>query len=189
MALDQKTSMSIFIAAIMIFSVIGFALTFTEPNPPVDYNDTEFTRTQQGWQAKINDQKTTFYYFPTEVEDIPFDEGAGVAINGARVLWFTYNPKETYAKEIAGALFYMEESLGNVAEIYVQRGLTNNTDYALPEADCANATAAVPVFILQSGNETSITHSNGCITATARGGSDIYRLADRMLYQAFKVIK
>ncbi len=190
MEFSRKTWMSLFIAAIMILSVIGFSLTFTEENTQqLAYNDTDFTRTQNGWQTKINNNKVEFYTFPSELEDIQFDEGAGVALDGVKVLWFSYNPKETYAQEIADTLFYMEESLGKAAGIYVQRGLTNNTGYELPEATCANATATVPVLILESGNETSIKHNNGCIIATASSGREIYRVGDRILYQEFKVMK
>jgi hypothetical protein len=190
MELSKKTWMSLFIAAIMILSVLGFALTFTEDNTQqLSYNDTKFTRTQTGWQAKINGVKADFSTFPSELEDIPFDEGAGVALDGAKVLWFTYNPKDTYAQEIADTLYYMEDSLGKVADIYVQRGLTNNSGYVLPEATCANATITIPVFLLQSGNETSIKHNNGCIIATASSAREIYRIGDRMLYQEYKVMK
>jgi hypothetical protein len=190
MAFDKKTWVSLFIAAIMILSVVGFALTFTEENnQQVEYNGIKFSRTQNGWQAKINDVKAEFLDFPTEVEDVQFDQGAAVALDGAKVLWFSYSPSDTYAREIADTLYYMEDNLGKVAEIYVQRALTNNTDYLLPEITCANATVAVPVFILQSGNETSIKHDNGCIIATASSGRDIYRAGDRVLYHALKVIK
>ncbi len=187
MQFDKKTGMSIFIAVIMIVSVIGFSLTMTEPAEEIEYGDYTFTRTQQGWQTKINEVKTQFYFHPVEVEDIIFDEGAGVAIDGIRVTWFTYDPKDSFAQEIADDLFYMEEYLGK-ANIYVQRGLTNNTDYLLPEINCVNATITVPVFLLKSGNETSIRHENGCIIATAESARDVYRVGDRMLYEVFGVI-
>ncbi|MEM4239774.1 MAG: hypothetical protein QXM31_04025 [Candidatus Woesearchaeota archaeon] len=189
MALDRKTWMSIFISAVMILSVIGFSLTMTEPEQQVEYNGMKFTRSQAGWQAKINNVKTELYYYPAELEDIPVDEGVGVALDGIRVLWFSYNPADTYAQEIAGTLFYMEDLLAKVKDVYVQRGLLNNTDYALPEATCANATLAVPVLVLQSGNETSVRHDNGCIIATASSGRDISMVGDRVLYQAFGVMR
>jgi hypothetical protein len=47
----------------------------------------------------------------------------------------------------------------------------------------------VPVLIIESGNETSIKHNNGCIIATASSGREIYLASDRVLFQAFKVIK
>jgi hypothetical protein len=189
MALDQKTGMSIFIAVIMIVSVIGFALTMGEPGQQEEYNSHKFTRTNAGWKTKIDGKSTEFLTFPSELENIPFDEGAKTAMEDVKVMWFVYNPKELYSQEVADALFYMEEMLNNADTLYVQRALTNSTGYALPEISCANATVSVPVLILQSGNETSIKHENGCITATAEDGRDIYRIADRLLYQAFGVME
>ncbi len=189
MKLDRKTWVSLFIAAIMIFSVIGFALTFTEPSSQVEYNGYKFTQTQQGWQAKINDVKMQFFYHPAELEDITFDKGAGVALDGPRVLWFSYNPNDLYSTDIADVMFYMDDSLNKWAGVYVQRALTDNTNYQLPQITCANATMAVPVIIMQSGNETIVEHKDGCIIATAENARDIYRLGDRLLYQELKVMK
>ena len=187
MEFSRKTWMSIFIAAIMILSVMGFALTFNEENTQqLDYNGTMFTRTQNGWQAELNSQKIEFLAFPSEVEDIPFDEGSKVALDGAKVLWFTYDPGETYSQEIAEAMYYTEDLLAKT-DIYVQRGLLNNTGYVLPEITCKNATAAVPVLVIHSGNETKISHDNGCITASAENTRDVYRIADRILFQEYQV--
>lgn len=181
--------MSIFIVAIMVLSVMGFALTFTEQNTQqLDYNGTKFTRTQNGWQTELNSQKIEFISYPGEVEDIQMDENVKAALGTARVLWFSYDPGEIYSQEIAGAMYYMEDSLGKIS-IYVQRGLLNNTDYLLPEATCKNATATVPMLIIMSGNETKISSNNTCIIAEASSTRDVYRIADRLLFQEFKVIK
>ncbi len=189
MQFDRKTGLSLFIAAIMVLSVIGFALTFTEPGQQAEYNGIKFTRTQRGWQAKINDVKMQFFYHPAELEDIPFDRGAAVALDGPRVVWFSYNPNDIYSTNIADAMFYMEDSLGKWANVYVQRALTDNTDYQLPQINCSNATMEVPVIIMQSGNETIIEHTDGCIIATADNARDIYRLGDRIIYHELKVMK
>lgn len=190
MAWDKKTWMSVFIAVIMIVSVIGFALSFAQPPAErLQYRDHKFIRTQQGVQTKINNIKVYFNYFPRDLEDIQFNEGAKAAMDGVRVFWFSYDPNDLYAREIADVLYYMEEVLGTVNDQYVQRGLVNNTDYALPQITCANATTAVPVLIIQSGNETKVEHENGCITAFASGERAVYQVGDRVLYQALGVME
>jgi len=189
MALDKKTIMGLFIAAIMILSVMGFALTFSEPVERLEYNDYKFVRTSQGLRTTINDIHVYFVYFARDVADIPFDEGAKVALDGARVIWFAYDPNDIEASAIADALYRMEDVLGTASDQYVQRALLDNTGYALPQVSCINATAAVPVLILQSGNETKIEHKNGCITATADRAQAVYQVSDRILYQALGVMK
>jgi hypothetical protein len=186
---DKKTWMSLFIAVIMIVSVIGFALSFHQPPETLKYRGTTFVRTQQGLQATIDGMRLYFYNFPGYLEDIPVSEEAKAPLENARVLWFSYNPQDEHASEIADAMFYLEEALAAVKDRYVQRGFINNTDYALPEITCANSTAAVPVLIMQSGNETAITAENNCIIATATSRAAVYQIGDRILYQATGVMQ
>ena len=190
MVLDKKTWMGLFIAAIMIFSVIGFAMSFSAPSAEKrKYNDYTFIQTQQGLRTRVNDINVYFYNFPQDIASIPFDEGAKIALDTV-VLWFSYDPNNEFAPEIADALFYMEEVIGTVLEEpYVQRGLVNNTEYVLPEITCANATASVPVLIIESGNTTAITHDNGCIVATAASQQEVYQVGDRLLYQTLGVMQ
>lgn len=188
MAFDKKTWMSLFIAFIMIASVIGFAFSFTQPVEKLQYKDFTFVSTPQGLQTTVNDIRLYFYYFPRDLEDVQFDEGAGVALDGARVLWVSYDPNDAYATEIAGMLFYIEEALSETDTAFVQRGLVNNSGYVLPEVSCANATASVPVIVMQSGNETKVTHRDGCVVATAASRPETAMVGDRLLYELLGVM-
>jgi hypothetical protein len=189
MSLDKKTVMSLFIAFIMIVSVIGFSLSFSQPAAEqLQYKEHKFVRTSQGLRTKLNDINVYFYSFPRDIEEIEFDEGAKTALDGARVVWMTYDPQDEKAAEIADTFYYMEEILGRVADVYVMRGLINNTGYQLAQVTCANASTTVPVIVFRSGNETRISHSAGCITAAAWESKDVYRAGDRILYQALGVM-
>lgn len=189
MEVNKKTLMSVFIAVIMIVSVIGFALTFSAPKEKQEYNGYKFVRTSQGWQTKVNNIKVYFYSLPQELSNVNLDEGTKTALNSLKVVWLSYDPQDKAAPEIADTLYYMEDALGTIADVYVQRGLENNTGYTLPQVTCENATAAVPVIILQSSNETKVAHENGCIIATASHAQEIYSVGDRLLYQVFGVMK
>ncbi len=188
MAFDKKTLMSIFIAFIMIVSVIGFSLTFAEPPEQLEYNGYKFVRTNQGLRTEIKDTNIFFYYFPRDIENIKVNEGAKTALQEARVIWTTYDPADLNAKEISDALYYIEDALNTVSDTYVQRGLLNSTGYVLPEITCKNATTTVPVITIMTSNETKISHENGCVTATAETAQDIYRIGDRILYQLLGVM-
>lgn len=189
MQFDKKTIMSIFIAAIMVISVIGFALTFATPTEQLEYNGYKFARTSQGLQTKVNGIRLTFYYYPAEIADIPFPDEAKQTIEGSKVLWFSYDPNDLYAPEIADVFFYIEEALAAVKDVYAQRGLINSTGYDLPEITCANATSTVPVLIMRQGNETKIEASQNCVIVNAAIVNDVYKAGDRLLYQAFNVMK
>jgi hypothetical protein len=189
MQFDKKTWMSLFIAVIMVVSVIGFALSFHQPPETLKYRGYTFVRTQQGLQATIDGMRLYFYNFPGDLEDIQVSEQAKEPLKNARVLWFSYDPQDERASEIADAMFYLEEALAEVKDRYVQRGLINNTDYTLPEITCANSTAAVPVLIMQSGNETAIASEGSCIIATATSSSAVYQAGDLLLYHAVGVMQ
>lgn len=189
MAFDKKTWMSLFIAVIMIVSVIGFSLTFAEPPEQLEYNNYKFVRTNQGLRTEIKDTNVFFYHFPRDLESIPIDEGAKAALEGTRVLWVVYEPTDINAAEISDVLYYIEDVLNTVSDTYVQRGLMNNTGYVLPQINCANATTTVPVLTLTTGNETRISHENGCVLATAETPQEVYRAGDRILYQLLGVMK
>ena len=189
MAFDKKVWMGLFIAFIMIVSVLGFALSFRAPGAEkLEYKGYDFIRTTQGLRTRVNDINIYFYNFPRDISDMKFDEGAKTAI-GTRVIWFTYDPNDEFAPEIADTLFYMEDVMETVIDVYAQKGLTDNTDYVLPEVTCENATASVPVLLIQSGNETKIEHDNGCIIATAASQTEVYQVGDRMLYQILGVMQ
>jgi hypothetical protein len=184
---DKKTWTSVVIAAIMVLSVISFALTFSAPTEKLKYRNYKFVRTSAGFQTTVNDVKVSFANFPTDLEDLELPEEAKTALQ-ARVLWLSYDPQDEYSQEIADAFYYLDQVLGTVRKQYAQRGLTSSTGYTLPEITCANATAAVPVLMLQSGNETTFSYENNCIIATAATRREVPLLSDRILYQSLGVM-
>lgn len=189
MVLEKKTLMSVFIAVIMIVSVIGFSLSFAQPaGEKLQYNSYTFVRTPQGLRTTLNDVTVYFSYLPRDLEDIEIDEGAKTAVQGAKVLWFTYDPQDEFAPEIADVQYSLDDALAKVADVYVMRALVNNTGYQLPVITCANASAVVPVILLQSGNETVITHQNGCVRVRAASKQEVYQVGDRLLYQLLGVM-
>ena len=187
MEFNKKTWMGLFIAFIMIVSVIGFALSFATPTEKVKYGGYTFTRTSQGWHAIIDDVRATFIYPPTQLEYIDLPSAATPAL-GSRVIWVTYDPYGADPQQIADVFYYIDDVLTTIKDTYVQRGLVNNTDYQLPEITCANATAAVPVILIVRGNETMINYNDNCLTATAETARDVYQVGDRILYQALGVM-
>lgn len=190
MAVNKKVLMSLFIAGIMIISVMGFALTYSMGGgETVKYNDYKFTRMQQGYKTKIGNQRAIFAFLPTSVEQMTFDETAKSIWKPTIMLWMTYDPNDQNSEKIADAMFYMEERLTKIKEVYVQRGLINNTGYELLQITCDNSTSNVPVLVIQKGNLTEIKEENSCIIATAQTPNDVYRLADLLLYTSFEVIE
>lgn len=82
--------LTLFIAFIMITSVLGFVFSGDNNQDSIDYNGYTFTRTDNGWASYIRDQYIYFTYSPNELQDVPFDV---FPINSGKV-YVAYNPNE-----------------------------------------------------------------------------------------------
>ena len=82
--------LTLFIAFIMITSVLGFVFSGDNNQSSVEYNGYTFTRTDNGWVSYIWDQYFYFTYSPADLKSVPFDV---FPINSEKV-YIAYNPDE-----------------------------------------------------------------------------------------------
>jgi len=178
---DKKVVMSVFIAAIMILSTIGFVANY-QTSESLKYNGHKFYKTQKGLMTRMDGKALYFNYFPKSLEDINVTEGISSILNNKESVSFTYNPNATHADAIAEMYFYLEQAFTGMKNAYVLQGLTNSTGYTLPEINCKDATEFVPVLIFEQSNETRITTENNCVKAYFATRTDVSRLGDRIVY-------
>ena len=189
MKIDKKVLMGLFIVGIMVFSIFGFVISYGSGQERLNYGDYKFTRTQLGVQTKINGQKVLFNFFPTQVEDIPVDDQVKKLLKETKSLSVTYDPEDEWAQAMAEIQYYLEQALPELSDVYVERGLTDSTEYELDEIQCADATEKVPVLYLSHGETTEITFDNNCIIANAQAVQELYRINDRLQYIIFGVME
>lgn len=173
------------IAFIMISSVIGFL--YGGETDTFKYKGLKFKRTQTQWYAAINNQKLTFDYFPSEVEQINLSREIITSLLNKPEIDTTSEINDTFSEEIALAQYNMALTLNNL-NIYTRRGFTANSTFNLPVLTCKDATLAVPIIYFRQSNETKITMENNCIIAEARNNIDILRIKDRLLYSILGII-
>lgn len=181
---NKKVWVSLFIAAIMILSVFGFMMSYqtNQTGGTEEYNDHKLVQTQKGLMTKINDKEVYFNYYPASLEQLNMSEDIKSELKNTKAVWVTYDPDSDFATAMAEIQFDMEQTLFDVAEIYVARGLTDTKEYALPEVSCANATATMPVLYLKKGNYTEIESIDNCITLTTITEPELKMYYNKILY-------
>jgi len=181
---EPKILVSIFLAAIMILSTLGFILdSQSGGNSKLEYKGYKFEQMYDGIQTKINGQKFIFNYFPEQLERINISYKVKSLLKDASVLSITYDPNSEYKEVFAEQQFNLQEKLSEI-EKYIIPGLTNNTDFEqIPQINCKNATNAIPVIFFEESITTNITMKNNCITIQIGNMNDVYQVGDLLFYQ------
>ncbi len=188
--ISPSTLIAIFFGLIMMTSTIGFIASYTsDGSDKVTYNGFKFIRTNQGFSVTINEQELLFGALPDSLTNIPLEDQIVNRIRDAESVTLTYDPL-SQINTTGGLIEYdLENVLGQVLDIYVQRAVTNNTPFpSLLQADCSQATAFVPVISWELGNESTFKFDGDCIRATARSDIDALRLSERLSYRLLGVM-
>lgn len=172
---------ALFIAFIMISSVIGYLYTGdANGDPNLSYNGFSFTSTQQGWVTTINGQQRTFTYHPTEATAISLPL-ATISLLTQGQVYVSYNPNSTEVETLALAQFALIKALQE-QNIPALPATTQPTAFNTTVITCESGKRAL---ILEEASETKITAQNTCILAV---GNPIL-IKDRILYGLYGVMQ
>lgn len=196
-----------FILAFVLFVLVVFALTlfFTrEEHESYTYNGFEFAQVQQGadtlWvtQIQVRGQlyNIPFYYHPSEVEDVLFEEGLADAIvdNPARpnMVYIAFDP-DAGSRPVVGGV-EISRLLGtryNLLNMNVQSALTrtdNTTQVDSPIKTCADAIDGVLVIVYEQSTTNAIVHEGNCVRMQYKTPEDSIRVSDRFAYELLKIM-
>lgn len=181
----SKIIMSIFIAFIMVTSVIGFMFQYTKQR--YRFGKYQFIRTEQGFSIVVNKQEVYFDYFPTEANISDFDQNIDDKIKNTKMLYLTYEFNTSHAQTLGKVAYDLTLTLDRFG-IFVQPAFTQNTSFNVPIITCANATISVPVLYFKESNQTSAYLKANCIILEGDSDIDFVRLKDRLLYGFFGVL-
>ncbi|MBW3023333.1 hypothetical protein KY308_04480, partial [Candidatus Woesearchaeota archaeon] len=102
---EKKSSgiyLAVFIALIMILSVIGFMTTREEKQA---YGKFSFSEKNNQWSTKTQNGELLSYYLPQDVEQIAVPEQAKSLILNTKMLYITYDPKDEDVETLATAQY------------------------------------------------------------------------------------
>lgn len=183
-----KRWMAIFIGVIMLASVAGFVLSFN-PSSQADtfrHAGLTFKQTPQGfYSAKLGGKLLEFLYRPEDVSDIEVAPSIIGTVTGSRALYITYDFNSTFSQDMALLQFEAANVLEAKYGIFVQPAFTTENPLNISVVGCGNATAFVPVLLIQAANSTAISagpSNPNCIVASAPGSTGFLMVADRLKY-------
>jgi len=187
----RKRLISLFIVAVMVMSAAGFMIDYAFKDK-LEYNGFKFTQEQNGFVTSLAGKKIAFNYYPTQLESLNISSGAMEAIKSAKMIGVSYDPSSYLVESMAQLQYYLDTSLPELFDIFVQKGLTNNTGYDIPELGCENATAATPIIVFAEAgeNETEkVLYENNCLTFKANSEQELVMQTERIVYGLAGIIR
>ena len=178
----------IMLAALMVLSTLGYLVGQNNSSvSSVTYNGYAIEVTQYGLRVTIDDKETYFTYYPDTVAYLKPDEQILNLVKNSKVITVVYDPEEDNPEMFGGVQYQLEQDFVKDNK-FVIRGLTKSEGYNLPELDCVNATATVPVLKYMTGNATGYKMEGNCIIAEGIVPSDMIQLKDALIYGYYGVI-
>ena len=182
--LNKKMFAGGVIAFLMIVSVFAFSLDFIDnSNAKLDYNGFTFRPTPEGFVSSMNGIERVFLFFPGDLEFIEINS----SILEKESIIVSYDPDSDLREALATAQYYIEEQLKDVKA--VGRALTKESDTGLSKRDCSDASGESSVIVLLSGDNSSISSSDNCITVKVIDAYDALQYSERIVYSALGVMK
>ena len=169
---------SLFIAFIMITSVIGYIFGDSGQST-ARYNGITFTLTSNGWKTVYQGRQYTFSFLPQDLKSINLSDS--IVLKDTLQLDVTYDYNSSFAQEIASSIFEFSE-IAIQKDAYLRQGFTSNISENFPVITCETANEFVPVIYFTESNETKISSDGSCIIVESRDANGFLPLADKLAY-------
>jgi hypothetical protein len=179
------------IAALMIFSTIGYALIDRAPPEEAKvYNNFTFAQGQYGWETTVQGRKIITSYLPQNTLNISSNPNnfSLADIEGKTIYVLISNQSSRY-------LF--ADFFTNLNDIALRMQFAcpkeaENTSFCketnLPIKTCEDSDATSRIIILKEANQTSYNYKDGCLIFEGQGSS-IIKATDNLIFRLFGVIK
>ena len=157
----KKLILPLFLAGIMIFSVIGFALTYSQDDSSkVEYNGHKFQQIDQGWVTYVEDQPILISQNPQYLSSVDLPEVSLALLNSANKIYFTFNPTENLQNSLA----YFDINVRPRIKSFVISCIEDSEPCAnLPLKTCEDAELYEKIIQVNLANESSIAYKNNCL--------------------------
>ena len=186
--INYSLIMAIFIAVVMMTSIMGYMWQGGDGGETVKMGDYTFSRVSSYWQVKYEGQFLKFSYLPDTLLDINVTDVAIEKMLATKMVYTTSDVNDVYAESIAQTIFELRKELGENLMVFLVNGFTENTTYNLPIITCDNATQFVPVMLLKEGDSSRIYLDGECIVFEAKETYQFIRLKDKLLYKMYGIL-
>ncbi|MEK6963068.1 MAG: hypothetical protein AABX70_01480 [Nanoarchaeota archaeon] len=182
----KRIWVSVFMAALMIFSAFGVYLgSVSSGGDSFEYKDYKFKLTDGKYVVKLNNKEIPFYSLPQDVESLNVSKESVELIRRAWIPQVVFDPAQESLQYIELTRFDWNRWWGKP----LVNGVTSasNVYPDLPVLSCANATQNSPVIYLNSSFLVSSQLKGNCLILNGLG-VDFLRWRDRILYTYFGVL-
>ncbi len=169
----------LFIALIMITSVLGFVMRGDSSNSSYEYNGYDFIKVEGKWVIYIDDKYFSFDYLPSEVSDVDvgnFELGSGK-------IYIAYLPAEKDS--------VIEYNMLRLYDIIQYRGV-------LPVFACTGEDGCPDIPVVTCDNENKVIRfkklddygvaiEDNCVILRGEG-TDLTKVTDRFIYHLLGVM-
>lgn len=187
--LNKQNLIVIFIAFIMVTSILGFIVGREPTQRKLSYNGYKFVNKGNVWVTNIEGKEAIFHNHPSIVAQVNISQDIISKIINTYEIDATSQYNDSFSEFIGLSLYELSEELKFHYNKYLVQGFTSNTTYKKPIITCKNATNAIPVLFMKMSNETKISIENNCIIAEASSGSDFLLIKDRLLFGLHGIIR
>ncbi len=177
---------SVFMAALMIFSAFGVYLGSISQGDTFEYKDHKFKLTDGKYILKLNNKEIPFYSLPQDVGGVNWSKEAAGLVQKAWVPQIVFDPTQEGLQYIELARFDWNRWWGKPLINGVTRASSVYPD--LPVLSCKNATQNSPVIYLNSSPEVSSRVEGNCLILNGLG-VDFLHWRDRVLYTYLEVLE
>ena len=180
-----KKLLAIFIASIMVLSVLGFVLNYIITPEVYKFNKYIIKATPKGFELKALGKKFLFNFLPDQLVQFELKE-ANFLLNASEIA-ITYNPEDSEVNLAAEAQFYFEDLAKDLWKI--KRGLIKFESPFIQEISCENATKETPVVEILSHNASLYEIENFCLKIKFSNQNDLIGMIEKLIYFKIGVIK
>lgn len=201
----NKTILGLFIAAIMVFSGVGYALWQREPADGneniVEYNNHTFIRTEKGWQTEVTVNNKNFilesFYLPKDLENITVQNNPSFFDFNNKVIYIAADDdKEKQAAYILNTALNQFSQRIQLACSEQEANETFCLENNLPIKSCESADFNTAIIIIEkqetqenetSENLTTINYKESCLIIKGKN-SELLKAAEKAVFIIFEVM-
>lgn len=184
-----KLVISLFIAFIMVSSILGYYYGTSEDIESYKYNEYNFKKIDNRWVTYIG--KTPYYltYDPKSLEDIEINRNLNLAeFNSAKKIYLTFNPDEIPGEVISEMQIYFMPLLSS--KVFFIMACTED----IPRCEdavlktCSDATSEEKIIQIEIVNDTIVNYNNNCLSIQGEN-EDLIRAVDRIIWDMLGVME
>jgi hypothetical protein len=158
--MNSKIIMPLFLASIMIFSILGFAFSSNDTSGRIDFNGYKFAQTNSGFLTYKDNQQIVISSDPRSLDLTTLPEISINDLNTATKIYLSFNPEENLPQYLSYFNFNVKTKLKNLIPA-CSEDVEGCGD--IPIKSCEDASLLDRVIQLKYSEIPTITYNSGCL--------------------------